>query len=142
MRGPDREGRALAQLLRTAKVRVEELQTRLADLQAARQSAEASLDWLAQAVGAEEAIRGDDAAALHDFARYLDGAGQKRAALTATRDTLAAEIETLRAPLREAVTELKKFEHLLEINRRSAHRNAQKAEAAEADAAASMRRRG
>lgn len=142
MTGPDREERSLALLLRAAKASVDDLQARLADLETARRSAEASLDWLAQAVGAEEAARGGDAAAVHDFARYLDGAAQKRAALTATRDTLAAEIENLRAPLLEAFAELKKFEHLIEITRRAARRDAAKAEAGEADAASAMRRSG
>ena len=50
-----RGDRALDQLLRVARRRTEDLQARTADLEAARASTAASLDWLAQAVRTEEA---------------------------------------------------------------------------------------
>ena len=122
MRGPGREERAAALLFRTARARVGELQSRLADIEAAIVSTETSLDWLAEAVRAAEDARRGDAAVAAEFARFLEGAAEKRKALNATRDTLAGESLALRETLGEALSEMKKLEHLIEINRRAAAR--------------------
>lgn len=141
MTGPGREERALAQLLRVARQKLEEQQTHLADLDAAMRSAETSLDWLAQAVRAEEAAAASRPHATIDLMNYLAAAGAKRAALEATRDRLARESEAVRDVVREAFAEISKFEHLVEINRRAAARQAGKAEEARLDAAAIARHR-
>ncbi len=122
MRGPGREERAAARLLRTARVRVGELQSRLADIEAAIAAADSSLDWLAEAVRAEEEMRRGDPFVAVEFARFLEGAAEKRKALNATRDTLAGESLAIREMLGEALSEMKKLEHLIAINRRAAAR--------------------
>lgn len=118
MKGPDREERALAGLLRAARVRAGEMRAHLANLEAARASAESSLDWLAQAVRAEEAAAERTSAEPGALARYLEGAGEKQRALQSTRDMLSAEIEPARAALAEAETEIEKLDRLLSVSRR------------------------
>jgi len=124
MRGTGREERAAALLLRTARSRVGELRSRLADIEAAALSAETALGWLAEAVAAEEGARPGAPAVAAEFARFLEGAAEKRKALSATRDTLAGESLAIREMLSEALSEMKKLERLLEINRRAAARRA------------------
>lgn len=124
MRGPGREERAAALLLKTARARAQELQSRLADIEAAIVSAETSLGWLAEAVAAEEEARSGAPAVAAEFARFIEGAAEKRRALSATRDTLAGESRAIGEMLGEACSEMKKLERLLEINRRAAARRA------------------
>ncbi|MEE2693058.1 MAG: hypothetical protein VX640_16130 [Pseudomonadota bacterium] len=141
MTGPGREERALAQLVRVARQKLEEQQTHLSDLEAAKASAETSLEWLAQAVRAEEAAAASRPQSLIDFRNYLEGANGKRLALEATRDRLAAEIIAVRDQVTEAFAETKKLEHLIEINRRAAARVNGRTEAARVDAAIVSRHR-
>lgn len=141
MTGPGREERALAQLLRVARQKLEEQQTRLADLGAAMRSAETSLDWLAQAVRAEETAAAGRPHATVDLMNYLAAAGAKRAALEATRERLARESGIVREMVRDAFAEISKLEHLVAINRRAAARQAGKAEETRLDAAAVARGR-
>jgi flagellar biosynthesis chaperone FliJ len=138
MKGTDREERALAQLLKVAKARGEDLQKHLAGLEAARAGAENSLHSLAEHVRTEE--RG--AASTLDFGRFLKGAEEKRKALEATRSTLASEIASARETLLEAFAETKKLEHLLEITERAALVRERRADVALAADLTAMRRRG
>ena len=131
MNGPGREEKTMAQLIRIAKVRADDLQSHLTNLETASASAEASLDWLAKAVRTEENAR-SAAASVVDLARYLEGAARKRKALEATRDRLAAEAVLVRELLRDAYGELKKFEHLIDINRRAVAKRTQKSDEAAA----------
>ncbi|MGE0409582.1 MAG: hypothetical protein AB7P23_10015 [Amphiplicatus sp.] len=140
MIGPGREEKALAQLVKIARTAIEERQARLAALEAARASASSALDFLNEAVSAEERARWREPAGALDFTRYLAGAEVKRRALVSTRDTLAAEAAAAREALAEAFAELKKLEHLIEINRRALAGRGQKADAARADDLAIMRR--
>lgn len=140
MKGPSREEKSLAQLARLARTRAEELQSHVADLEAARASADTALDWLAQAMRAEDEAERASAAAMRDFTRYLEGSDLKRTALEATREKLASEITASRQSLSEAYAELKKLEHLLEMRRRASAKAQSRAEAAREDAVAVMRR--
>ncbi|MEX0644735.1 MAG: hypothetical protein WD076_05455 [Parvularculaceae bacterium] len=140
MKGPDREERALAQLVKVARAKIDELSARLADLETAKASAESSLDWLDQAVRTEEAAARRTAAAPLDFMRYLAGADAKRKSLQSTRDTLAEEIGSIREALNEAFAEAKKLEHLFSINRKGLAAREQKTQAASADDLHAMRR--
>ncbi len=140
MRGPGRDEKAILKLARIARARVDEAQAHLADLEAARVSAETSIDWLSRAVGAEEAGVAASPAAMADLARFLEGADLKKKALAATRDRLAGEIVGARDALSDAFGELKKLEHLVEIKRRAMARDASKAEVEKAADVISFRR--
>lgn len=140
MKGPDREEKALNQLVKVAQAKIDELGARLLRLEAAKASAETSLEWLREAVRAEEAAARKSAAAPLDFMRYLAGAEEKRKALRSTRDTLAGEIGPVREALNEAFAEAKKLEHLISINRKSLAARLGKTEAAAADDLHAMRR--
>jgi len=137
-----REDRALAQLLRVARLRTDELGVQLAQLHEAKRAAETSIEWLDRAVAAEERGGGADPEALRQFQRYLDGAELKRRALAGTRDRLGSEIETISASLAEAAIEVRKFERLLGLRAEAAARDAARAEAAAADERAAQARAG
>ena len=115
-----REQAQLRKLVKLAKATADESQRRVADLEAARASAEASRDWLAQNARAEEArfqaTSGSDIAALHD---YKVGVSDQRQSLDSTIQTLDAEIIEARAALSEAYTEVKKLEHILDVRART-----------------------
>lgn len=139
---PSREERTLAQLLKIARSRADELRGRVAGLEAAKAQAETSIETLAGAIAAEERGVRSGAVAPIDFGRYLNGAEQKRRALEATRGTLAAQIGAVRSELEDAFAEMKKLEHLAETGRRAAALAAQQQDAADAADLVSMRRRG
>lgn len=126
MKGPDRAEKTLSLLVRAARAQIAEVKARIADLEAAKASAENSLDWLAQAMRAEEAARDEGRIVASEFARYLEGALEKKAALESTCATLAAELDAMRPTLAEAYAELKKLEHLIEVNRRAAARRGER----------------
>ncbi|MBB5519243.1 hypothetical protein [Amphiplicatus metriothermophilus] len=107
MNGPGREERTLARLVRVARARLAERGAHLESIKAAKAAAEAGLARLAAA---------DPEAALFD--PLLGGAAEKRRALEATRDQLAAEITRARKELDDAQDELAKLERLIEANRR------------------------
>lgn len=137
-----REDRALAQLLRVAKLRAEEFGARRAHLEEARRAAENSIEWLNRAVAAEERGGGADPEALRQFQRYLAGAEMKRRTLAETRDRLSAEIAAISGALAEAALEVKKFEHLIGMRADAAARTARKQEDAAADERAVQRKSG
>ena len=141
MTGPGREERALAQLVKVARQKLEEQQTLLADLEAAKASAETSLEWLAQAVRVEEEAALARPQTTVELKNYLEGANGKRLALQATRARLEAEIVLVRDAVTDAFAETAKLEHLIEINRRTTARLNGKAEAARLDAASVSRHR-
>lgn len=136
-----RDERALAQLLKIARSRADELRAHLANLDSAKAAAESSIALLAEAVGAEERALGPGAAPLADFGRFLEGSVQKRRALEATRGTLIAQIDSARNDLQEAFAETKKLEHLTETGRRAAARAAHQDDIAAAADLTAMRRR-
>lgn len=140
MKSMRREEKALAQLLRLAAGRADELRRHLADLEAARRSAEASIEWLARAVGAEETARDASLPAIIDFQRFLEGADMKRKSLEATRDGLTGEIAKIAPLIAEAALEIRKLEHLLAMKADAAARDSALAEAAAQDEAAVQRR--
>lgn len=123
MRGPGREEKAAAALLRIARVRAVELQTRLNDVETAIKSAETSLAWLAEAVDAEQGKPGGDPKVAVEFARFLGGAAEKRKSLESTRVTLGEEKQSIEALLGEARAEIAKLDHLIAVSRRAAAKN-------------------
>jgi hypothetical protein len=122
MRGPGREEKAAAALLRIARARAVELQSRLTDVEAAIKSAETSLTWLAEAVEAEKASRSGDPKVAVEFARFLGGAAEKRTSLESTRATLSEEKRAVEAMLGEARAEMAKLDRLIAVSRRAAAR--------------------
>lgn len=142
MKRAERQERALSRLLKVARLRADDLRGRLAKLEATKISAEASIASLAAAVSAEERVGVGGAAALIDFGRFLHGADEKRRALEGTRETLTAQIASVRADLHDAFAEIKKLEHVTETGRRAAALAAHQQETALAADITSMRRRG
>lgn len=122
MRGPGRQEKAAAQLLKTARARIEELQSHLADIESAKASAEASLNWLEEARRAEATSHFPDTTATAELRRFVEGADEKREALKSTYDTLAAESLSVQQFLRDANVEIAKLETLIEVSRRTAPR--------------------
>ena len=134
MKNARRDDANLTKLIKIAKVAVEDCQRHLADLETAKQSATASLDWLGQSVRTEEAAfnaaSGSDVVSL---AAFRNGTAEKRKALEATITTLVCEIEEGRDALREAQTELRKLQHLVELRQRAHRKKVSKNEAAQID---------
>lgn len=129
MRGPGREEKAAATLLRVARAHIAKLQSRRSDVEAALTAAETSLAWLAEAVSAQRASRGGDPKAAIELARFLDGAAEKRRSIESTRDTLRAESVSIAAMLGAAETEMAKLQRLIETARRAAARRERRASA-------------
>ncbi len=140
MKANEREGHALAKLLKVARMNAEKASRRLGDLEAARQQADASLRLLADAISDEEAAA--QAAEIVGFAQlagYLAGAAQKRAALIETGAKIAIETIAAERDLADAYAELKKLEHLVERSQLSLERGRRKTENASIDGAALAR---
>lgn len=137
-----REELAIARLLKAAHARAGELNARVADAEAARASAQSSIDWLLQAVRAEEIHCGSSPQALADFARYLEGAEEKRRTLLSTRDRLSDEIRAIQETLSEAAIEVRKLEHLAGLKSEEIAAADRQREAKRLDEAAAQRRRG
>ena len=134
---------ALEKLLRVARQSQDEATARIADIKAAKASAEASVDWLVQSVREEETAIARDrrgvaspAGADIELMRFTETARNRRAALRNTIETLDAEMETARESLMEAAAEVKKLEQLLEATARRRAKRAQKKEQASMDEAA------
>ncbi|MFZ5615803.1 MAG: flagellar export protein FliJ [Pseudomonadota bacterium] len=130
----------MKKLLKVARAKTDEASRRIGDLQSALEQTQRSLRLLEDAVASEEAAM--SAAEIVGFvhlAGYLAGAAQKRAAMTATRADLEAELETARTGLSEAFAEMKRLELLIERARLHAEKSRRKAESGRADEAAIMR---
>ncbi|MEL7488822.1 MAG: hypothetical protein AAGJ87_16615 [Pseudomonadota bacterium] len=120
-----RDEQNLRRLLKTAKAFVVEKQKHLADLEAARASAADALDDLRRSVRHEERSSPiADAAAVVALGGFQAGTTEKKQALAATASTLDIEIESVRKLLCDALSEQRKFEHLLEIAERASGRKA------------------
>ena len=137
MRRYAKERETLQKLLKVARARTDEVSARVADLQAARASAEESLLWLDRAVDTESCAASVN---LVDLARYVGGATEKRKSLKATCAMLDREIAAARDDLAAAFAEMKKFEHLLSLARRTERRLQSKREMAALDDAARLSR--
>lgn len=111
----DRRTNALAKLLKLARQKEEECAAHVSDLEVAKASTLSSLDWLAQAIGAEQELVNSDRHNVLDFQNYLNGANQKREALNATLEKLDEELTGARDRLREALAERRKLQHLIEV---------------------------
>lgn len=140
MIGNEREAEALRKLLKVARAKTDEASRRIADLQSALDQTARSVRLLEDAVASEEAAM--SAAEIVGFvhlAGYLAGAAQKRAALTATRADLEAELETARTGLGETFAEMKRLELLIERSRLHAEKRKSKAESGRIDETAIIR---
>ena len=130
-------GANLEKLLRIARAEADALRADLADIERARVAAEAGLEALEKDIR-EESVRADGA----DFARFIDGARERRRNLTATVFSLRDAEAAARANLEAAFVELKKLDHLLESERTVAARGKRRADARKMDdIAAAMGRR-
>lgn len=119
-----RSMKALTQLARVARQKEDEQAALLADLRAAHQSAQTSIDWLAQTVEKERVATqsAGDAAAIHAFAAYGDASEKKRQSLVATRDRLEEEMQSVKDALQACYRERVKFERLVESMMEKARR--------------------
>ena len=134
MKNARRDDANLLKLIKIAKVAVDDRQRHLADLETAKQSATASLDWLGQSVRSEEeAFSNAGGSDVVSLAAFRNGSAEKRQALEATITTLVCEIEEARDTLRDAQTELQKLEHLVELRQRADRKKDAKKEAAQID---------
>jgi chromosome segregation ATPase len=137
-----KDDRAIAQLLKTADLRAQELRVHLADLETQKASAETALDWLQQTVRAEEIAAAERPEAAQAFHLYLEAADARRRALAARRDQLTADAAEIAGALAEAFMETRKLECLLEARRSTRAAEAARAADRRADEAAAIRRRG
>lgn len=128
----------MEKLLRIARGEADALRVDLSDIECARDTAKSSL------AGLEEKIRSEEAAAANpgDLARFLEGARARRLNLNNTIATLEGAEENARRNLETAFIEIKKLEHLLEVNDAAARRAASKRDGdAMEEVAAAMGRR-
>lgn len=137
----DRVDRSLSQLMRIARQRAEGLQARLSDVEAAQESAAASLAWLERAVRTEELSAQSSDHGVVEFARFLEGAQDKRSALKATCEMLESEAAAARRDLEAAFIELKKLDHLLSVQSRAQASGSRKREVRASDEGADGARR-
>lgn len=137
MTSPSRERQAVSKLLRVARLRAEEQSRKIAGLKSAHAASDESLRRLDETVRREEIAARD--APPGQLLAFLEGAAQKRAAITATRDRLALELSAARAAIEDAFGEMKKFEHLAERLELAAADRQLKKDAADVEAAALAR---
>jgi len=110
-----RDEENLQKLLKLSKLDLDQQQRRLADLQAAHASAQASMDWLAQSVRQEEVLLAKQSQPdLSAFQGFFNDVSEKKSTLEATLATLLSEICEARQGLKNAHGESQKLEHLLE----------------------------
>ncbi|MEK7266148.1 MAG: hypothetical protein AAB227_08625 [Pseudomonadota bacterium] len=126
----EREGVALAKLLKISRLQADETGRRIAELEAARRKTDVTLGQLADAVSSEEAAaKASEIVGFTHLAGFLAGATQKRAALEATKTQIGAQIEIARGELDDLFTEAKKLEHLVERARLAVERRERRTEA-------------
>lgn len=129
-------------LIRLARFKVEGLQKQMAELDRARGSLGRKADELAKDVEREQDAAAADPAGGAAYGAYARAVIQRRENLKASIAEVDAQAEALRAELRAAYEELKKYE-LLEERRVARDREArQSAERAELDEAGARRMAG
>ncbi len=126
-------------LIRLARFKVEGLQKQMAELDRARGSLGRKADELTKDVEREQAAAAADPAGNAAYGAYAQAVIQRRENLKASIEEVDAQADALRAELRAAYEELKKYE-LLEERRVARDRAAQQsAERAELDEAGARR---
>ena len=131
--------KSLRTLLKLAQRDLETMRARLAELIAQQTAIEESVRTLAENVAFEQksALKDyESGRAYGGFALYAVGRGR---ALEGDAANIAAEIERVRALVTEAHVEMRKFEHLVELEETRAKKAAAKREGAELDEMATQR---
>ena len=116
---------SLNKLLNLARNDADILRTDLADIDRARSTTETSLAELDHSVRREEQKPGADPAQL---AAYLDGARARRHNLRTTLMTLEQSESDLRERITLAMSEIKKLEHLIELQDKSRSKSRERRE--------------
>lgn len=129
----------LEKLLKIARGDTDALRSDLADIEKARQNTEISLANLEQAAKAEEASVAQSPAA--DLAAYLEGVRARRHNLRTTLLTLREAEEKARDRLKVSFVEIKKLEHLIEMQKREISKAERRRETLEIDDIAGLRSR-
>ena len=105
---------SLDKLLKLAHADADALRVDLSDIERARSAAEDSLEGLDRDVAREEeAMQGAHAG---DLAAYLEGVRERKRNLQVTLMTLSEAEEAAREKLETAFIEIKKLEHLIDVN--------------------------
>ena len=108
----------LEKLLRLANADADALRIDLADVERARRSTEASLQGMEDTVRREQEMMKD--AGVVDLAAYLEGMRERRLNLQTTLMTLSEAEEATRDRLEAAFVEIKKLEHVIDLNKLAA----------------------
>lgn len=147
--------KTIKKLLTLANQSLEEARLRLADLEAAKQSAEQAVQGLAETIRTEELARREDAVSAANtngkqataqgasadlqMMAFTEATRDRRTALRETIVTLDNEIHTAREGLREAMAETVKLEHLIAVAAKAQRSKQRRREQSELDAAARSR---
>lgn len=105
---------SLGKLLKLARADVDALRVDLVDIESARVAATDSLDGLDRDLAREEEAMKD--AHASDVAAYLEGVRERRRNLYVTLATLTQAEDDVRDKLNNAFIEIKKLEHLIDVN--------------------------
>lgn len=131
--------KSLNTLLKIAKRDVETLQRALAQKIAQQRAVEESILALQQQIAAEQQRAVQDYESSRAYAGYAILAGDRRKALAAEAQAIAAECDAIRQLIAEAHVEMRKFERLIELRREREQAARDKREAAELDEMATQR---
>ena len=133
-----RARRSLEKLMKLARADADALRVDLADIERARSAAEASLADLDEKATNEETVAGHTVA---DIAAYREGVRARRLNLRTTLITLEDAELNARTRLEAAFIEVKKLEHLIEINDRADKKAGRRGDLNAMDDIATMRAR-
>ncbi len=133
-----RARRSLEKLMKLARGDADALRVDLADIERARSAAEASLADLDEKAANEEAVAGH---AVADIAAYREGVCARRHNIRTTLITLEDAEMNARTRLEAAFIEVKKLEHLMEINDRADKKAGRRSDLNAMDDIATMRAR-
>lgn len=131
-----RARRSLEKLMKLARADADALRIDLTDIERAQSAAEASLVDLDEKAANEEAVAGHTVA---DIAAYREGVRARRHNLRTTLITLEDAEMNARTRLEAAFIEVKKLEHLIEINDRADKKAGIRSDLREMDDFATMR---
>ncbi len=137
MTGVQRNLAVIDKLLKLARADADAFRIDLADVARARTSAEDTLQNLDDHVRREEAAMKE--AGVVDFANYMEGVRERRRNLQMTLIALTEAEEDAREKLQAAFGEIKKLEHLSDINARTIKKAETRADRAATDEIASLR---
>ncbi len=131
-----RARRSLEKLLRLARADTDALRVDLADVERARDATQASLSDLEEKALREEAAGGHGVA---EVAAFREGVRARRHNLTTTLMTLEDAELSVRDRLETAFIEVKKLEHLIEINDRADKKAGRRGDLSDMDEMAGLR---